>query len=304
MTHQLPPQWDKDRFSTESSASIAFFRDERMREDVADYSLQFLSARSAVEELMESSVDLSELRNQALDLLTRPATLQAVRYLAGPPISEDDMKTIAQVSLSAGTLKKNPKMADQIIETVLLGIDRNRFGWLSEDREPTEAERTAAIVATSALIATQKIATDRRHKGKTTQEQLVKDALLASGFIEVHTRAIRTLVDAPGRGEFCAESLFGQKKADVVIRLWDDRVMPLECKVSNSATNSVKRLNGDAAAKATAWIQDFGRTQVVPSAMLAGVFKTKNLLEAQSNGLTIWWSHDLLALTDWIESTR
>lgn len=34
------------------------------------------------------------------------------------------------------------------------------------------------------------------------------------------------------------ESLFGTRKADLVIRLYDGRAMPTECKVSNSSTNS------------------------------------------------------------------
>ena len=96
------------------------------------------------------------------------------------------------------------------------------------------------------------------------------------GFTEVPTRSIPTLVQAPGRGEFCGESQLGERKADIVVRLWDDRVMAIECKVSNSATNSVKRLNNDAAVKARQWVGEFGTAQMVPSAMLAGVFKTRN----------------------------
>ena len=49
--------------------------------------------------------------------------------------------------------------------------------------------------------------------------------------------------------------------------------MPLECKVSNSSTNSVKRLNNDAAVKAETWRQDFGTVPIVPAAVLSGVYK-------------------------------
>ena len=38
--------------------------------------------------------------------------------------------------------------------------------------------------------------------------------------------------------------------------------------------------------------------------MLSGVYKLKNLIDAQSAGLTLLWAHDLGRLTDWIESTR
>src|SRR4051812_25216916 len=108
---------------------------------------------------------------------------------------------------------------------------------------------------------------------------MVEQALLESGFVQVPARSIPTPVQAPAAGGFCGESLLGTRKADFVIRLWDHRLMPVECKVSNSALNSVKRLNNDAAVKAISWREDFGRTQVVPSAVLGGVYKLHNLLE-------------------------
>jgi hypothetical protein len=80
--------------------------------------------------------------------------------------------------------------------------------------------------------------------------------------------------------------------------------MAIECKVSNSAVNSVKRLNNDAAAKAEAWLKDFGTVQVVPSAVLSGVYKLHNLVDAQARGMALFWAHDLDALTGWIASTR
>ncbi|WP_369414122.1 XamI family restriction endonuclease [Paracandidimonas lactea] len=101
-----------------------------------------------------------------------------------------------------------------------------------------------------------------------------------------------------------AQCMLGTRKADVVVRLHDTRLMAIECKVSNSATNSVKRLNNDAAAKAERWINQFGKAQVVPAAALAGVFKVLNLEQAQDLGLTLFWSHDLDQLGTFIESTR
>ena len=80
--------------------------------------------------------------------------------------------------------------------------------------------------------------------------------------------------------------------------------MPMECKVSNSFTNSVKRLNNDVAVKAGQWLHDFGAVQTVPTALLAGVFKLANLEQAQQRGLSIFWSHDLDALVAFVEATR
>ena len=35
--------------------------------------------------------------------------------------------------------------------------------------------------------------------------------------------------------------------------------------------------------------------------VLSGVYKLRNLSDAQERGLTIFWAHDLKSLTDWIE---
>lgn len=80
--------------------------------------------------------------------------------------------------------------------------------------------------------------------------------------------------------------------------------MPIECKVSNSTLNSLKRLNNDAAVKAVTWKRDFGVHQVVPAAVLSGVYDLHNLLDAQARGLTIFWAHDLRPLTDFLSGTR
>ena len=303
MTTQ-PPTWDEDEFETQRQVAIERFRTVRMAEPLEDYLSHFEVARSAYEDLLELTVDLSQINENAVDALTAPNLLEAVRYLAGPPISADDLKTLTDASLAPGKLRADPDMARTVVETVLLGLDRNRFPWVAENRDPTEAERAAAAMASAALIAARKVMTARANESKTEQEEKVKDRLRAEGLVEVPTRTIITLSDAPGLGEFCGESLFGGRKADVVVRLWDGRVLPLECKVSNSSTNSVKRLNNDAAAKAETWLKEFGTAQTVPAAMLEGVFKTHNLVAAQKKGLTIFWAHDLEQFIRVVSSTR
>ncbi len=209
-----------------------------------------------------------------MHILSDPRHQEAVRYLAGPPISADDLRVVADAKLSRCALSADDQMARRVIETVLLGLDRQRFPWVTEGREPTETEKAVAIMSTAALVSARRVMTARANEAKGEQEQKVRDTLRAAGFTEVAPREISTLHSAPAAGEFCGESLFGTRKADIVIRLWDHRVMALECKVSNSSTNSVKRLNNDAAVK------------------------------ARVRGLTIWWSHDLNEMMSWIEQTR
>ena len=56
----------------------------------------------------------------------------------------------------------------------------------------------------------------------------------------------------------------------------------LECKVSNLSTKFVKRINNAAAVKAKSWKEDFGKTQVVCSAVLSGGYKAHNLKNART----------------------
>jgi hypothetical protein len=287
--------------------SIQGFRDERLLEPAEDYGDIFDSVRGWFENLIETTVDLTQLQEQALPVLTDPNLLTAFRYLAGPPISTDDLKTLVDTdSLAPSRLKADPALVSRVVETVILGLDHRRFPWLLEGREAEPAEREAAILASTAMAAMRGLETKRRSTGKASQEELVRQELLRVGMAEVSVpnRSAPTVAEAPELGSFCGETYLAGRKADFIVRLWDNRVMPIECKVSNSSVNSVKRLNYDAAAKAEGWINDLGQVQIVPVAVLSGVFGLDNLEDAQRRGLTLYWAHRLGDLTDWIDRTR
>ncbi len=300
-----PPLWTAEEFERELKQAIAVFQNVRLEEPLERYLEEFDRYQGVFEDLLETTVDLVALHRNALQVLTNKKLLEAFRYLAGPPISKDDLKTVAEApSLKASTLKGDPDLVRRIVDLVLSALDRRRFAWLQEEREPKEAERAAAVLASAALMATQRLSTARRHEGKRDQEQQVEDSLLGAGFKKVQTRKVYALPNAPAPGEFCGESYLNTRKADFLIRLWDHRVLALECKVSNSATNSVKRLNNEAAAKAEVWKRAFGETQVVCSAVISGVYKVHTLEEAQQRGLTIFWAHNLAVMLEWIAKTK
>lgn len=299
--------WTADQLDADRRQAQEQFARERMLEPLEEYLGQFDKVLDVLDDLIESTVDLTQLEDQALDILTNPAKLEGFRYLAGPPVSEDDLKTLTDArSIAPQVLRSNPELVARIVATIRDGIDRRRFPWVTDGRLPTEAERDAAVLASAALIATRRTETNRRSEGKRAQEGQVRQALLDHGFGEVRVpgNVINTLAEAPQPGQFSREVALGTRKADLVVGLWDRRVMPIECKVSNSSTNSIKRLNNDAAAKAEVWVAEFGRTQVVPVAMLSGVYKLRNLEQAQDRGLTLFWAHRLGDLTEWMERTR
>jgi len=298
-------QWTREQLDAERANAREIFRQERMLEPLEQYLETFDRYQGVVEDLLETTIDLSKLDDSAVDVLTNPNLLDAFRYLAGPPISADDLRVLAEAVLTPSRLRDNEEMVRRIVEVVRAGLDRRRFPWVSDGREPTEAERSGAILASAVLIATNRVGTSRRSEGKERQEALVEEALVQAQMKKVLTRTVETMNLAPRPGEFCRESQLGSRKADFVIGLYDQRLLAVECKVSNSEINSIKRLNNDAAAKATTWLKEFGSKNVVPSAVLSGVFKLRHLLRAQEEqGCTIFWAHDIGAMVRWIDATK
>jgi hypothetical protein len=298
-----PMLWSPDQLDTDIETSIEVFRTERFEESAEVYPDKFDEVIGNIETLLEHTDNLSLFAESARDVVSNDALREALRYLAGPPISNDDFNVL----VNARNKKQfsDPDVIQRTIETLQATLDRRRFPWVGENRPPTDFERDAAILASAALLASQRISTWRKNEAKRLQEESVKKFLREHGFkqIPVSSRGIRTPADGPKPGEFCGETKLGTRKADVVAMLWDNRLMPIECKVSNSFLNSVKRLNNDAAVKANIWTKEFGEF-IVPTAIISGVFKRMNIEAAQRNGLMIIWAHRLSDLTTFIDQTR
>lgn len=297
-----PPRWTKEELELWRQQSIDLFRRSRLEEPLEAYGGAFDEYRNAVETLLEQTLDLSKLREKAESILATPEGREVVRYLAGPPISEDDLSTLVGVkSITAKQLKNDPQLAKGIIDLIVNGLDQRRFPWVRDGNEPTEAEKLAAVIASSALLANRRVATNRRHNGKEQQELAVCDMLKGIGWKEVARKKFASVEDAPKPGEYCRETIVGPKKADILVRLNDRRLMPIECKVSNSGLNSIKRLS-DAEGKSVLWTKAFGDSWVVPAAVLSEVFAIKDLEATQQRGLTLFWGHDLAVFAGWIKA--
>ncbi len=305
MTH-FPVRWSESELAEAAATSAARFRAERLA--ISDsWSLHYKQARSKFELLFQKLNDLNPgaITDAHLAEAYGLGLGEALRYLAGPPISDDDLQVIADVeSIAPGVWKKNPEALRKVFGVIERVIDPHRFPWVVTGNAPSAKQREAALLASSVLLAAQRIATERRNDGKEQQETNVKDYLRSIGFAEVAASAINTIVKGPQPMQFCGECQLGERKADVVVRLHDTRLLAIKCKVSNSSTNSVKRLNNDAAVKSEYWLKVFGTSQVVPAAVLAGVFKVRNLEQAQERGLALFWSHDLARLGRFVASTQ
>ena len=299
--------WSEAELDTAAAEARNLFRTERLEEPVELWKHTLDQYRARYTRLFDEYGLLypGRLDPERISEIFRNELGDALRYLAGPPISEDDLAVLAEVpSLSPGRLAADRNAAARVLVTIVRTLDVRRLPWITEGREPTDAEKSAAILSSAVLIAAQKVSTRRRNDSKDAQEGLVAAYLDRIGYTAVPSKRIATLDDAPARGQYCAECMVGSRKADLSVRLFDGRLMPIECKVSNSALNSVKRVNNDAAVKAKTWTLEFGTIQIVPAAVLAGVFKVANLVQAQRDGLSLFWAHRLEELGAFIEATR
>ena len=299
-----PPNWSRSEFDAAREEAEQVFRGKRQRESQDTYLNLFDAYKGVVREVLEQTLDLSGLDHAGSALLGEQRKQEVLRYLCGPPLSADDLKLLVKAkSLDPGQLGRGADTLGGLISVVKQWHDRRRFPWIEEGRAATAAEKQVAITATTALLAMRRTETLRRTHGSEAQELAVTEALLDAGFDQVSTRRVTTLSEAPMPRQFCRESLLGSRKADFIVGLLDRRTMAIECKVSSTAVNSIKRLNNDAAAKASTWLSEFGTSQVVPAAVLEGVFALTNLESAQGRGLAIFWAHDLGSMIEWIQST-
>lgn len=236
-------------------------------------------------------------------LLSTADKISAFRYVAAPPISKDDLETLAEVVQTSVT-QGDAAAVEKVRSTICQVIDVFRFPWVRQGRDPTAAELNAGVISCASMIATTTLATWRKNEANKAQEAAVKAELVKRGFVEVPRRRIGHIADAPKPGEFCPESIFGQTRGDIIVALHDRRVMPIECKASNSSVNSFKRLNHEALGKAVKWTNGFGPRHVVPAAVLSGVFSPSNVEDAQEAGLTIYWQSRISDLGDFVDAAR
>lgn len=298
------PKWSRSELAAAREDAEQAFRSKRQAESQDTYLYFFDSYKGVVTEVLEQTLDLSGLDQASSALLREHRKQEVLRYLCGPPLSADDLKLLVKAkSLESTRPEVDEDRIDRLVTVLKRWHDRRRFPWVEEGRAATSTEREVAITATTALLAMRRTETLRRTHGSEAQERAVSDALLDAGFEQVGTRRVTTLAEAPLPRQFCRESLLGSRKADFVVGLLDRRTMAIECKVSSTAVNSIKRLNNDAAAKASVWRSEFGTSQVVPAAVLEGVYALINLEDAQDRGLAIFWAHDLAAMIEWILRT-
>ena len=291
--------WSLAEIEADAAVSRDEFRRRRLGEPLARYLDAFDAALPTVEQWvgeLEAVFGRPDAGAERLRvLLGSEAGRAALRYLGAPPISQDDLQTLAEVRL--GRAADQPEAAEQVRIVMRAILDPRRFPWLATGQPATPAQRAAAALATSILLASQRVQTLRRGDEQFAVEGAVRGLLVGIGWVEASTRpaaGVQMLTtDAPPRRTFLIQTNLGTDNADLIVRLDDGRLLAMECKGSNSEINSRKRQNKEAAQNARAWLGRFGTDQIVPAVALQGVFKGRYVAEVRDTPMAIFWSHRL-----------
>jgi len=297
---EMPRRWAADELDQAARTALSRFVAKRLGEGSEPYRRAFEQARPRVEALFEATGDLRALSAEVLR--SDPKLIEAARYLTGPPLSQDDLDTVSGGRVS-NRRSIAPALAARALRTIQAFLDPFRCPWLASGEKPARPEVHAAIDWTASLWAVERCRTARRGEESAGQEEAVAALLVGCGLSQAsNLRRIQSLDDLE-RGLFTREVILGRAKADLAARLKDGRLLAIECKASNSALNSVKRLNRETVGKADSWRTLYGQ-QVVTVAVLSGVFKVANLIDAQTAGVFICWEHDLSPLTEFLSRVR
>lgn len=300
--------WTDAELASDVERAAQDFRARRLGEPMQRYLDAFDAARPQHEALIARLASVLAGNDAELlrSLWSSEVGKTGFRYLGAPPISDADLNTLAEARMS--TAAASEKGASERLLVVLRAIlDPRRFPWIAQGREPLPDEIAAATLATTVLVASQRVETLRRGDEKSMIEGAVKGLLIGMGWrlaLETPARGIQNLLnDSPPARSFLTQCNLGPDNADVVVRLDDGRLLAIECKGSNSSINSRKRLNKEAAQNARAWLGRFGG-EVVPAVALQGVFKDRYVSEAQATPMLIIWSHRLDDLRRFVELAR
>jgi hypothetical protein len=308
MPFHPPPVWSLAELEIDRQKAIGNFVTLRRKESQTLYGNAWLRARTWVEDVFRRTQDLTNLDRDVFlpDDPTPSGTdangkmrLAAYRFLAGVPVSADDLRTMVGDPLGRRVM---PAVVRQrAIDAVQPEIDRIRVPWIDEGRAPTPAERERAIDWTAGLMATEQRRTARRSRASNLQETCVSKVLRHAGFRAGDGAAIGEihLASSLPVGHFLRETRVAGAKCDVPVRLRDGRLLTVECKSSNSAVNSIKRISRETVGKAARWQTAFGQ-QVVPAAVISGVYDMPTLLDAQDKGVALFWQHRLAPLIQFL----
>lgn len=281
----------------------------------------YVEGADSVGEATDWAASLSEIRLQVVaalaasrDLKDLQSALQAngghmliFRHLLAPPKSQDQFKLLCDAWSKASENSGRPQTTEAVraVSAVLAQwMDREIAPWLTANREPTKVERELLIERVISFIAPKLSDTQKRNRLSAEQESAVVELLKSLGWIQLPSVTIDTRAAVPPK-HFMNKTRFATatttaQEVDIACGFSGSYVAAMECKVTNDATNSVKRVN-DVLKKASAWKDHWG-SFVETAALLQGVIKPEDVQRLTDNGVKVFWSHDLDTFAKWVQS--
>jgi hypothetical protein len=322
----FPRTWTETELKEQAQVAIDEFVDRRLAEPVGAYAKHVLDRRVSIVRLFRalSKVDPDSPSPDAIrSILADEDLFAALRYVAGPPLSEDDLGVLVTRNidgLTKAAIAANDETPKGVLALICRLSDPFRFPWLATRRGATVREIRRAIAMTTVLHASQAMLTERRGYGKLVEQRL-ETRLIEMGFTKVtggkrkkpkpgdppalppfpKRGKISNPTDHPTFPHFYGECTVYSRKVDQFIALRNGRMVALEAKDSSSGLNSKKRLLNDTGGKAKAYADATGKL-IINVALLSGVFKLSDLLAAQDAGLYLVWAHHVDEFIDWIKS--
>ena len=192
-----PERWTTAQLTQDATTAAQQFRAERLAVSNS-WESHYTAARAKFELLFNALGNLApdSITDDSLKEVYRLRLGEALRYLAGPPVSEDDLNVIAGVdSIAPGVLMKDPEALRKVFGVIERVIDRQRFPWMQTRTAPTDQQREAALLASSVLLAAQRIATERRNDGKRFRPYCVDGEIKLGGLL--HRKVRRSFLRQP-----------------------------------------------------------------------------------------------------------
>lgn len=158
-TFRDPSRFSEEDLEKERRVAIDVFIEERRKEGNSRYRLAFNRALPLVKKLFRETKNLTSLDERVL--MSNPTLVRAGRFLAAPPVSEDDLNTLVGTNV-AKRKRMDEVSARHMLGTIMSLVDPVRCPWLVEGRDPRAHEVMTAINWTAGLIAVERLRTERR----------------------------------------------------------------------------------------------------------------------------------------------
>lgn len=272
--------------------------------EATDWAVSLAQIRSKVEAALTASQDLRDFRSA---LETDGRHMLIFRHLLAPPKSQDQFKLLCD-AWSKGSEKSGRPQRHEAVravsEILAQWMDRKIAPWLAANREPSEVEREILVERVVSFIAPKLTETQKRNRLSAEQESAVVELLKSLGWQQLPSVTIDTRAAVPPK-HFMNKTRFATatttaQEVDIACGFAASYVAAMECKVTNDATNSVKRVN-DVLKKAAAWKAHWG-SFVETAALLQGVIKPDDVQRLTDEGVKVFWSHDLDPFIAWVQS--